>query len=121
MATSSEGSEPRYEVRPHPDEDRQVLGIDVVVVHKPEYVHIERMDNGVYWVGIDMPDGTRIAVWFTAQGKAPARFQDPEDGVGDAQHTDIIKCDVDVEDLSDGRRLRDIVIDAAKKKEQEAG
>lgn len=36
--------------------------LDEVVVHGPSLVHLERMDLGAWWLGIDLPDGGRIAV-----------------------------------------------------------
>jgi hypothetical protein len=52
---------PRYEIRL--DDDGS---LDEVVAFAPELVHLERMTETGWWLGIDMPDGTHIAVNFGA-------------------------------------------------------
>lgn len=80
---------PRFEIRPH-KHDFDVLGVDEVVAWHPELVHLERMTNGAYWLGIDMPDGTHLRVWLHVSGLAPKEMRERDD-----RH--LIHCGVEVE------------------------
>lgn len=55
-----------YEIRRQADQEDPVF--DEVVAHKPGFVHIEQMDKGHWWIGIDVGQGKRIMVNFTARG-----------------------------------------------------
>lgn len=57
MSTSG----PAYEIR-EIDSDEIDLPLDEVVARYPNLVHLERMSKTGWWLGIDMADGTHIAV-----------------------------------------------------------
>ncbi len=44
-------------------------GDDVEVVGGAKYVHIESMDTGHVWIGIDLPDGSQCHVHLTSRGR----------------------------------------------------
>jgi hypothetical protein len=41
--------------------------LDEVVVRKPRFVHLERLDRGLWWLGITMQDGTVLHVDLSAR------------------------------------------------------
>lgn len=49
--------------------------LDEVVAYKPNFVHLEQMDQGLWWMRIDMPDGKAVVVWFSSRGKIKARAE----------------------------------------------
>lgn len=53
------------EVRVHEETD----AIDEIVAHPLQGFHLEQMDDGCWWLGIDGPEGRRISINFVAIGK----------------------------------------------------
>lgn len=60
--------EPGIEVRPNPDGT-----IDEIVTHQPVRFHLEQMDDGAYWIGLDWTDeggeDRHQAIWLQRHGK----------------------------------------------------
>ena len=56
-----------YDIR-HQVDDHGELTLDEVIAHSPAFVHIEQMDKGHWWIGIDVGKKQRIMVNFTARG-----------------------------------------------------
>lgn len=69
------------EIRSYPD------GLDEVVLFNPAFVHLEQMDTGHWWLGIDMPDGGRVNVNFSSKGRIKA-FAEREPGYHHERHGD---------------------------------
>jgi len=44
--------------------------LDELVVRDPKSVHLERMDDGVFWMEVERQDGQRLVVWLHRKGKA---------------------------------------------------
>ncbi len=59
--------EPGVEVRLNDDGT-----IDEIVTHQPVSFHLEQMDDGQYWIGLDWKVGRKKfhqAIWLTRHGK----------------------------------------------------
>ena len=46
-----------YEIRLNEDGS-----LDEAVASKPTYFHLEQMDTGAWWIGVEMEDGTLIHI-----------------------------------------------------------
>jgi hypothetical protein len=58
-----------YEIRLNEDGS-----LDEVVASKPKHFHLEQMDTGAWWIGVDMEDGTyiRIDLWTQRNARIKA-------------------------------------------------
>jgi hypothetical protein len=61
-----------YEIRLNEDGS-----LDEVVASKPKHFHLEQMDTGAWWIGVDMEDGThiRIDLWTQRNARIKARAE----------------------------------------------
>lgn len=67
---------PKVSMKPGTFEIREQEGaLDEVVAFKPHFVHLEQMDEGLWWLRVDMPDGNAVVVWFSSRGKIKARAE----------------------------------------------
>ena len=61
-----------YEIRLNEDGS-----LDEVVASKPKAFHLEQMDTGAWWIGVDMEDGTLIHInlWTQRNARIKARAE----------------------------------------------
>ena len=48
--------------------------IDEIVLHRPEFVHVEQMNDRDWWIGIAMPDGSEFSGHFHATSRGVMTF-----------------------------------------------
>jgi len=64
-----------------PTDDSDPGDVDEIVITNPTAVHIEQMDDNVYWIQIDLADGTYWAGNFAARVAAVVLGQQENAGV----------------------------------------
>ena len=65
----------RVEFEPHNDTKNGMLAINEIVTGPVDQVHIERMTDGSYWVGIYKGDVRQVVVFHTSGAKLFARTE----------------------------------------------
>jgi hypothetical protein len=58
----------RIEWEPEHDRGNFMRAMDEIVVTNPDFIHIERMNDGEYWMAICKGDQRQIVVFHTARG-----------------------------------------------------
>ena len=57
-----------------PVDGRDCGDIDEIVLHRPEFVHVEQMNDRDWWIGIAMPAGSEFSGHFHATSRGVMTF-----------------------------------------------